>query len=253
MLGLIKNEHIKLFNKKLVWISFLLMPFLIMMVSLFFTRLISSAGGDALDFMAFVSKLLIVIGILVIGIAGTILSNEFQEGTVKFLLIRPVSRSMVLLAKWLTVQLYAIYLLLSTFVFSLLVGGVLFGFHNIGESTLIIQKIGLSYGISFLEIILISTFTLMVSAIFKNGAFSIGVGMAAFFGGKFLTEVFGLLEFALGRIFLFANTQLEQYFFGNEILFPGMSLFYSIGILIMHFIFFYGTAWFFFAKRDITV
>ena len=147
--------------------------------------------------------------------------------------------------------MYGIYLLITTFIFSWIIGGIVYGFGT--GYGLMFEKVLLNYGIAFLELMLISTFTYAVSAVFKNSAFSIGLGMAALLGGKLITEVAALMELSFGKILLFANTQWDQYLFGNPPILPGMTVGFSIIILLMHFIFFYGVAWFFFAKRDVTV
>ena len=251
MMSLLYNEHYKLANKKIIRYSFLVMPLLICVLPFFFTRLIKGTDGNVIDFMSVLSNFLIIIVFLAIGLAGSILANEFQTGTMKLLLIRPRTRSMVLFAKWLTIQLYGIYLLITTFIFSWLIGGIVYGFGT--GYGLMFEKVLLNYGITFLELMLISTFTYAGSAVFKNSAFSVGLGIAALLGGKLITEVAALMELSFGKILLFANTQMDQYLFGNPPILSGMSVGFSILILILHFIFFYGVAWFFFAKRDITV
>lgn len=251
MRSLLYNEHYKLTSNKMVRYSFWVMPLLTCLLPFFFTKLIKGTDGNVIDFMSVLSNFLIVTVFLVIGLAGSILANEFQTGTIKLLLIRPRTRSMVLFAKWLTIQMYGIYLLTTTFIFSWLIGGIVYGFG--AGYGLMFQKLLLTYGITFLELMLISTFTYAVSVVFKNSAFAIGFGIAALLGGKLVTEISELLELSLGKILLFANTQWDQYLFGNTPILSGMSPGFSIIILIMHFIFFYGVAWFFFAKRDITV
>ena len=251
MMSLLYNEHYKLAGKKSIRFSFLIMPLIICVLPFFFSRLIKATGGNVIDFMSVISNFLIIIVFLAIGLAGSILANEFQSGTVKLLLIRPRTRAMVLFSKWLTVQLYGIYLLISTFVLSWMIGGIMYGFG--AGYGLMFQKVLLAYGIAFLELMLISTFTYAVSTVFKNSAFSIGLGIAALLGGKLVTEVAELMELSFGKILLFANTQWDQYLFGNTPILPGMTIGFSIIILLMHFIFFYGVAWFFFAKRDVTV
>ena len=251
MMSLLYNEHYKLMANKTIKYSFFVMPLLICALPFFFTKLIEGTDGNVIDFMSVLSNFLIITVFLAIGFAGSVLSNEFQTGTVKLLLIRPRTRSMVLFAKWLTIQLYGIYLLITTFIFSWIIGGMVYGFG--AGYGLMFEKVLLNYGITFLELMLITTFTYAGSTVFKNSAFSIGLGMAGLLGGKLVTEISKLLELSFGKILLFANTQWDQYLFGNTPILPGMSIGFSIFILVLHFIFFYGVAWFFFAKRDVTV
>ncbi|PQD97058.1 hypothetical protein CYL18_04065 [Pradoshia eiseniae] len=253
MISMLVNEHYRLARNRLVQLSFLVMPVIICLLAIFFLDLVKVNNGNMLNYMSIIASTLVVISFLGIGVAGTILSNEFQNGTIKLIMVRPISRAALLFSKWLTVIFYLLYLFILTFVLSMAVGTLLFGFEGFGANGHMFGSILLNYATGFTEALMIVTFTYMVSAVFKNGAFSIGVGMAALVGGKLATEVSRLLEWKGGMMLLFANTKLDQYFFGNKPVYDEMSLTFSLAILGFHFCFFYGVAWWFFVKRDISV
>lgn len=253
MISMLINEHYRMARNRFVQLSFLIMPVVMCILALFFSDIVRANNGNMLNYMSITANILIIIAFMGIGAAGTILSYEFQYGTIKLIVIRPISRSALLFSKWLTVILYLFYLFILAFAVSAVIGGLLFGFEGFSVSGYLFKGIMLKYVIAFTESMLIVTFTYMVSAVFKNGAFSIGVGMAALLGGKLVTEVFRLLEWKAGMILLFENTKLDQYFFGNRPVYDEMSFLFSIVILGLHFCFFYGVAWWFFVKRDISV
>ncbi|WP_455662140.1 ABC transporter permease [Pradoshia sp.] len=253
MISMLVNEHYRLARNRFVQLSLLIIPVITSIMAIFFSDILKNNDGNMLNYMSIVSSTLIVISFLGIGVAGTILSNEYQYGTLKLIMIRPISRSALLFSKWLTVICYLLYLFILMFIVSMAVGSLLFGFEGFGANGHMFGNIMLNYVIGFTEAFMIVTFTYMVSVVFKNGAFSIGVGMAAFLGGKLATEIFRLLEWKSGIFLLFANTKLDQYFFGNQPIYDEMSLLYSMTILGLHFCFFYGVAWWFFVKRDISV
>ena len=253
MISMLVNEHYRLARNRLIQLSMLVMPVLACLMAIFFSDLVKVNNGNMLNYMSIIASTLIVVSFMGIGVAGTILSNEYQNGTLKLIMIRPISRSALLFSKWLTVILYLLYLFILAFAASMALGSLLFGFEGFGANGHMFSAIMLKYAMAFTEAFMIVTFTYMVSVVFKNGAFSIGVGIAALLGGKLVTEVFRLLEWKGGIFLLFANTKLDQYFFGNKPVYDEMSFSYSMIILGLHFFFFYGVAWWFFVKRDISV
>ncbi|WMT43402.1 ABC transporter permease [Paenibacillus sp. D2_2] len=59
------------------------------------------------------------------GTAGVV-SKEYSLGTIKLLLIRAQSRSKILLSKYITVLLYAVSIMVFTFLVSLVTGSIAF-------------------------------------------------------------------------------------------------------------------------------
>ncbi len=73
------------------------------------------------------SELILLAGLFTIIVSAGIVASEFNWGTIKLLLIRPINRSKILLSKYLTVLLFALLLLVSLFVYSAILGTILFG------------------------------------------------------------------------------------------------------------------------------
>jgi ABC-2 type transport system permease protein len=55
-----------------------------------------------------------------------------------------------------------------------------------------------------------------------------------------------------GRYLLFANTDLQQYFFGIPP-FEGMTFWFSVGVILVYLVGFGGLAWWSFGQRDVEV
>lgn len=253
MISILVNEHNRLLRNRLIQLSLLVAPVLACIIAIFFSDLLKDNNGNMLNYISNVASSLLVISFLGIGVAGTILTKESQCGMLKLDRVRPVSRSTLLFSKWLTVILYLLYLFILTLVLSIAFGSILFGFEGFGTSDHMFGPVMLQYIIAFMEAVLMVTFTLMVSAVLKNRAFSVGIGIAVFLCMKWITEVFRLFQWKAGIILLFENTKLDQYFFGNEPIYDGMNLLFSLVILGLHFCFFYSVAWWFFVKRDKSV
>lgn len=69
--------------------------------------------------------------IIVAAGAGSIVSTEFDKGTIKLLLIRPYSRNKILLSKYIVSMFMIIFAILSAFIMQLIVGGIFFGFSSL--------------------------------------------------------------------------------------------------------------------------
>ena len=68
---------------------------------------------------------------MIIMVAGTIVSEEFNKGTIKLLLVKPYSRYKILLSKFLTILIMIVFSILVVIGMELLVGGILFGFDSL--------------------------------------------------------------------------------------------------------------------------
>lgn len=86
-------------------------------------------------FVAFTSNFLIIVQFFAVAAAGSIVASEFEKGTIKLLLIRPKSRSTILLSKYLTSIFISLYYLAAFFYFQSF--GVLFSFQ---EELLMVKK-----------------------------------------------------------------------------------------------------------------
>ena len=78
-------------------------------------------------FVSDTSNLIQFAGLFAIIIAAGIVASEFNWGTIKLLLIRPIDRGKILASKYLAVIVFALMLLSVLFVFSTLLGLILFG------------------------------------------------------------------------------------------------------------------------------
>ncbi len=205
------------------------------------------------------AMLLSVVSLLTIIIAAGIVANEFRWGTIKLLLIRPISRSVVLLSKYVSVLLFALFTLIFVYVVSLLVGGVFFGFEGINPSIVIeknsaftdvsmVSEVFSAYGYSIVNLVMMTTFAFMISVVFRNSALAIGVAIFLMMSGNTIVAFFSDRDWA--KYILFANTDLKQYASGTPWI-EGMTLSFSITVLLVYYIIFMAISWIVFKKRDV--
>jgi ABC-2 type transport system permease protein len=199
-------------------------------------------------------------GLFTIVIAAGIVASEFSWGTVKLLLIRPLSRSKILLSKYLTVGLFGLLLLVIIYTLSTIVGLLLFGLPSnevphlayvngeVVERNIAFYLVG-QYFLGSIDILMIGTMAFMISAVFRNSSLAIGISLFLFLMGGTATMLLAS-RFEWTKYILFANTNLSIYFDGVPPI-EGMTLAFSVIILIIYFVVFHLLAFSVFSKRDV--
>lgn len=214
-----------------------------------------SLWGFVLSTKALIS--LISLFVIVIG-AGAV-ANEFSTGTIKLLLIRPSRRWKILLSKYISTLLSALVMLVILFVASVLVGGLFFGVKGFSlphlsyiggqvRETNIVLHVFAQYGLSCVDMLMMVTFAFMVSTVFRNNALAIGLSVFLMFTGNIIVASFSRYEWV--KYILFANTDLSQYIDGIPVV-KGMTMSFSILMLILYFAVFNAISWTTFMKRDV--
>ncbi len=213
------------------------------------------------SFTSEVAPVISLITLFTIIVGASTVASEFSWGTIKLLLIRPVSRSKILLSKYLSTNLFALLCLFILFSFSFLVGSILFGFNGfldpyltvhdgvVVEKSMIGYVIG-QYGLSSINLVMMSTFAFMISTIFRSSSLSIGLAIFLMFTGVNVTQ-FVAMKYDWAKYILFANTDLSQYLNGMPFI-EGMTMSFSIMMLVIYFIIFNALSWIIFNKRDVS-
>lgn len=215
---------------------------------------------DAWQFVYDNSLLASLISLFTIIVAAGIVSNEFKWGTIKLLLIRPISRAKILLSKYVSVLIFAFTMLVVLLIFSWLVGAVLFGVNGLAptfvhtvmagyEESNVISEIVQQYGLSMVTLLMMASFAFMISTIFRSSGIAIGLAIFLMFAGN--TVVGFLSKYEWAKYILFANTDLKQYYNGIGPMNDSMTLTFSIIVLAVYLVIFLAAAWTAFIKRDV--
>ncbi|WP_010529376.1 ABC transporter permease [Lentibacillus jeotgali] len=203
--------------------------------------------------------LLSLVSLLTIIIAAGIVANEFKWGTIKLLLIRPITRTKILASKYVSVLLFALLTLLFVLIFSWIVGALFFGVNGLNPHIVLNQSDGYAYvsiigeiiegyGLQLITLVMMATFAFMISTIFRQSALAIGLAIFLMLSGNAIVGFFSHYDWA--KYILFANTNMNQYINGSP-MFDGMSLGFSIAVLAVYYVVFLVISWVFFTKRDI--
>lgn len=212
----------------------------------------------------FYSQYGVFIIVVIIMIAGTIVSEEFNKGTIKLLLVKPYTRNQILLSKFLTVLIISAFVIVSTILMQILVGGILFGFGSIFEPVVVynlsanaIQEINIfAYlGIQTLTqlpiIILLATLAFAISTIFSNSALAITISLLGYMGASIINQLAIAYKLTFMKYFVTMNWDLSQYLFGGLPYMEGMNLITSIIICVVYLLIMLIPTFIIFKKRNI--
>ncbi len=224
----------------------------------------SYTGGDSQslfwNILANSASLMLLVGIICIIFAGGIVANEFSAGTVKFLLINPVSRWKILMSKYVTVLSMGLLMGLIIFVVSFCTGlfaGAWDAFTPIlevenGELVhsspywLLLKK----YLLSCVEILVMTTLAFAISSLARSTAFAVGISLLAYLSGALLVTLLMELDCDWGRYLIFANMDLSAIADGKG-MFPYQTLGTAIVVVVLHMAVFLWTAWDGFVRREV--
>ena len=126
------------------------------------------------------------IGIMMSIIFSGIISNEIENGTIRFYLTKPVSRNNIFKSKFLTIIIYQIMLLLFIlFVYSVLCKDI--------DRTYIIKYVKYCS-----PLLLISSLIILFSVLFRNTSITVGLSIFIIVFGGLITQL--LLDIKLTQI-----------------------------------------------------
>lgn len=206
------------------------------------------------------ASLVSLIGLLIIVIAGGSIASEFSQGTIKFLLINPVKRWKILMAKYFTVISIGYIMLAILFIVMIPAAGAMVGFDGftapyiyvsggeVHEISSFLQMAKL-YLLNSVEIIVMATFAFALSSLFKSAALAIGTSVFLMLSGSFIVTLLSQFRQDWARYLIFANTNLADIYNGQS-LFPQHSLTFALIVIAAHMVVFLLTAWDGFTKRE---
>lgn len=213
------------------------------------------------DAMNTSTGLLSFAGVLAIIVAGGIVANEFSAGTIKFLLMSPIRRWKILLAKYITVLLYGmglcavVWLLSAVSALPLGAGDVLLPavFAENGEVYTVspyLLMLG-DYGLAFLQTVVMCTMAFALSALTRKASAAIALTVFLYLSGSMIASMLYLFGFDWGRYLLFSNLDLAAIAEGTTLIYPHQSLGTAIVIIVLHMAVFLLTAHDAFVRREV--
>ena len=186
---------------------------------------------------------------MIVMIAGTIVSEEFNKGTIKLLLVKPYNRNKILLAKFITVLIMIMFTIFAVVAMELIVGGIIFGFdslsvpvleYNFTTGSLEVINIFTYLGIEILtglpKIILLATLAFACSTLFTNSAVAIAIPLLGFMSADMINMLVIQFKVQFMKLFVSLNWNFEEYLFGNLPNMEGMTCGFSVIICMIYFV-----------------
>ena len=212
----------------------------------------------------FYSQFGIFLIVVVVMIAGTIVSEEFNKGTIKLLLVKPYKRNKILMAKAMTTLTMIIFIIVVTLVMQILIGGIIFGFDSLSEpvvaynfntNTMEEMNIFANLGVQTLTqlpmIILLATLAFAISTLFTNSTLAITISLLGFMSASIINQLAIGYDLQFMKYFVTMNWDLSIYANGALPYMEGMSMTLSIIICVIYFLIMMIPTFIVFKKRNI--
>lgn len=196
--------------------------------------------------------------------AGVIVSEEFSKGTIKLLLIKPYKRSTILASKFITSIIVAIIVILLVLLMQFVVGGLIQGFDSYRNPTIIydhtINNVKQITTIQYLAMqalgkapmyILLMTLAFAFSTIFTNSALAITISLLGYMGSSVINMLALNLKLNWIKYFVTPNWNLTEYFWGGIPTFEGITLPFSIAIIVIYMVIMLVPTFIIFQKKNI--
>lgn len=203
--------------------------------------------------------------IAVVIVAGTIVSEEFNKGTIKLLLVRPFTRTKILLSKFITCLITLLISIVAIIIIQIIVGGIVYGFSSYSLPTIVynfstnsVQTIGILQYLVLTAVCLLPKFILLftlafsIGTILTNSPMAIAIPLLGIIGEQIINQLAYTYEKARFLMyFVTPNWDLNIYTFGKLPELEPITLPFSIAICIIYFVIMMCMNIFVFKKRDI--
>jgi ABC-2 type transport system permease protein len=258
-LSLLQNEQMKIYSRVRTWVMLGILVLVVLLWAVMLKYVVEAGLNSMVSFVSMSTSLTALVFIFSVIVAGDSVASEFTWGTVKLLLIRPATRSKILASKYVSVVLFLITLILLLLISSYFIGLVFFGLGGLLPEQDSYTGILKTYGFKSIDLLMSVSLAFMISAAFRSSSLAIGLSIFLMFSSSTLIFVLAGFKYTWVKYLLFANTDLSVYMSGGmssdmaggHPLVAGMTLGFSISILVAYWLVFYGVSWLLFTKRDI--
>jgi len=277
MLTLLRIEVFKIFKRPRTYISFVAITIIVALIQLAFSmdgesylRFGLQSVNDKFELngriingylvcFIILQTLLIHVPLLITLVAGDLVAGEANMGTLRMLVTKPVSRTTLILCKFIASVIYTLLLLLWMAFLSLFVSILIFGTDDLmifrSDKAIILREAEVpwrylaAFGFAAIAMTTVASLALLMSVFAENSIGPIVATMAIIIVLTILTGM-QLPFFNSLKPYLFTRHMLGwKGFFNNPVNYSGVLK--SAFILILHIFIFTGTAVIVFRKKDI--
>ena len=279
MLKLIKVELFKIAAKPRSYIGLLAITIIVLLIQMAmladgkgFLSFIFSSFSQSFDIegkilngnlVAFIvlQMLVMQMPLLIAFVTGDIISGEAADGTLRLIAGRPFSRTKIFFAKYTASAIYTAILTIWLGLMALLLGRILFGNGDMivlkSDSLTVIRSADVlwrymaAFGIAFLSLLLIASYSFCISAFSNNSITPIIICM----GTIIVFTIIGTLDipfFDYIKPFLFTTHMIVwRDMFYNPLQWTDIAT--SVGIIVFYIVLFTGIGWYHFKTKDILI
>lgn len=257
MLKLVKNELLKLHARKSLY---MFIGFLVALEigSVFAIRSWLPMKERFASYLSFSNStfemVITLVTIFGIALATRIISDEFQKGTIKQLLIRPRKRITILFSKYITTILTVIAVCFISLVVSMIIGLIFFG----GEKEdLTIKTLLTIVSYKILPMLFYTTFSFFLANIFRKSVLPLIITLVIFFSQGLINTILFKTFKEVALFSVFSHLNLEMYDSnvlvsgGAKPLFTDFNFTTSLIFVIIHFAVLLIVSSALFQKRDV--
>lgn len=206
-------------------------------------------GSNHYIFTSFYSEYFTMLLVIIVLVSGCMVSEEFSKGTIKLLLVKPYTRTKILLGKYLTVLLMILFAIVVTFIMQFIVGGIFFGYdslsipyivYDLGTNSikaLHVLKYFLLLTIAILpQLILLGTLAFALSTITTSTSLTNTLTIIGAFGSSIFNAMAEGYELVWAKYVVTLNWDFSCYLFGGASPYKGVTLPFSVMICIIYLI-----------------
>lgn len=205
-----------------------------------------------------------IIVMIVVIVAGVSISEEFNKGTVKLLLVRPYSRTKILISKLIAVFITMLITTATILLLQFIIGGIVYGFgtymmnvvqFDFTTNSIVTLNIFAYLGLIFIcklpIFILIGTLAFALSTLFLNSPLAVALPILGYMGSDVINMIAISYKWDWVKYFVTPNWDLSQYLFAGTPMFSGISIEFSITICAIYFVIMLVASIVSFKKRNI--
>ncbi|MDG0814437.1 ABC transporter permease [Cohnella rhizosphaerae] len=262
--NLVLNENMKIYRRISTWIMLGITVVIPLLFTVAFALLAKEENANNWEAMMLESQIVfLLITIFAVVKSSESVAGEFSRGTIKLLLIRPWSRSAILLSKFISIVLFALLFTVVSFAVTWLANVIAFGYtahpaNLISDQSPLAGSSPWAYALryyldEFITLVVVVTFGFMLSSAFRSSGLAIGLSLFLLFAGSMITGLLSLTDQAWIKYVLFPHLGLSVYLNGGVPLseYPTTYAF-SLGVLAVYFVIFNIISWTVFTKRDVS-
>ncbi|MHA0856495.1 ABC transporter permease [Paenibacillus sp. CMAA1364] len=253
--NLILNENIKIYRRLRTWIMLSILAIFSIVMPIIFYSSQSSELPNVWEVTMLTMTITFFLNIIfVVVISADSVASEFSGGTIKLLLIRPWSRSKILLSKFTSVIMFSLLSTLVLFGLTFLSSNIWFNYE--GSSGMFISDWSngsytfLTLGSSYIQLLIIMMIAFMISTLFRSSTFAIAMSLFILFTKDIFLTILSPDRYEWMKYVLFTHMDLKGYIHSSQGP-AGSTLTFSIVILACYCAIFIFLSWYVFKKRDV--